>query len=125
VPEAQAADIDRRSPPPEKRSTPALAVLTHAQPGHGGGGPPASTAVVHRAHVFGNVDNQLRHRPGEISAGAFGHPRADEDDAVRIANDTIYGPHASVFTNDVNGPARCAGCDPAPWGTTRCAPTSG
>ena len=28
-------------------------------------------------------------------------PAADEQDAVRIANDTIYGLNASVFTNDV------------------------
>jgi acyl-CoA reductase-like NAD-dependent aldehyde dehydrogenase len=29
-------------------------------------------------------------------------PAEDEQDAVRIANDTIYGLNASVFTNDVN-----------------------
>ena len=29
-------------------------------------------------------------------------PADDEQDAVRIANDTIYGLNASVFTNDVN-----------------------
>jgi aldehyde dehydrogenase (NAD+) len=29
-------------------------------------------------------------------------PAADEDDAVKIANDTIYGLNASVFTSDVN-----------------------
>jgi Aldehyde dehydrogenase family len=29
-------------------------------------------------------------------------PALDEDDAIRIANDTIYGLNASVFTSDVN-----------------------
>ena len=29
-------------------------------------------------------------------------PADDEEDAVRIANDTIYGLNASVFTNDVD-----------------------
>ena len=53
--------------------------------------------------VFGNVDNSSVIAQEEI----FGPvlcviPAADEDDAVRIANDTIYGLNASVFTNDVN-----------------------
>ena len=29
-------------------------------------------------------------------------PAQDEQDAVKVANDTIYGLNASVFTNDVN-----------------------
>jgi acyl-CoA reductase-like NAD-dependent aldehyde dehydrogenase len=29
-------------------------------------------------------------------------PAADEDDAVRIANETIYGLNAAVFTKDVD-----------------------
>jgi aldehyde dehydrogenase (NAD+) len=29
-------------------------------------------------------------------------PVQDEADAIRVANDTIYGLNASVFTNDVN-----------------------
>ncbi len=36
-------------------------------------------------------------------------PAADEDDAVRIANDTIYGLNASVFTNDVDRARQVAG----------------
>jgi aldehyde dehydrogenase (NAD+) len=52
---------------------------------------------------------------GSVAAGALrqsrwpvkaaarpARPAADEDDAVRIANDTIYGLNASVFTSDVN-----------------------
>ncbi len=51
----------------------------------------------------------------------------DERDAVRIANDTIYGLNASVFTNDVDRArdGRAASSGPAPSGTTRSAPTSG
>ena len=33
----------------------------------------------------------------------------DEHDAVRIANDTIYGLNASVFTNDVDRARAVAG----------------
>ena len=36
-------------------------------------------------------------------------PAADEDDAVRIANDTIYGLHGAVFTNDVERAREVAG----------------
>ena len=48
-------------------------------------------------------------------------PADDEDDAVRIANDTIYGLNAAVFTNDVDrGPRRSPpGCGPARSDTTR------
>jgi len=33
----------------------------------------------------------------------------DEDDAVRIANDTIYGLHGAVYTNDVDRARDVAG----------------
>jgi acyl-CoA reductase-like NAD-dependent aldehyde dehydrogenase len=36
-------------------------------------------------------------------------PAADEADAVRIANDTIYGLNASVFTEDVDRARAVAG----------------
>jgi acyl-CoA reductase-like NAD-dependent aldehyde dehydrogenase len=53
--------------------------------------------------VFGNVDNASVIAQEEI----FGPvlcvvPARDEADAIRIANDTIYGLNASVFTRDVN-----------------------
>ena len=53
--------------------------------------------------VFADVDNALDHRPEEI----FGPvlcviPADDEDHAVELANDTIYGLNASVFTPDVD-----------------------
>jgi len=53
--------------------------------------------------VFGNVDNASVIAQEEIFGPVLSViPAADEDDAVRIANDTIYGLNASVFTNDVN-----------------------
>ncbi len=36
-------------------------------------------------------------------------PADDEADAVRIANDTIYGLHGAVFTNDVDRAREVAG----------------
>jgi aldehyde dehydrogenase (NAD+) len=53
--------------------------------------------------VFGNVDNSSTIAQEEI----FGPvlcvvPAADEDHAVDLANDSIYGLNASVFTNDVD-----------------------
>jgi aldehyde dehydrogenase (NAD+) len=53
--------------------------------------------------VFGNVDNHSVIAQEEIFGPVLSViPADDEDDAVRIANDTIYGLNASVFTNDVN-----------------------
>ena len=53
--------------------------------------------------VFGNVDNASRIAQEEI----FGPvvcviPAADENDAIRIANDSAFGLNASVFTHDAN-----------------------
>jgi aldehyde dehydrogenase (NAD+) len=51
--------------------------------------------------VFGNVDNASTIGREEIFGPVLSViPAADEQDAVRIANDTIYGLNASVFTND-------------------------
>ena len=52
--------------------------------------------------MFGNVDDGSTIAREEI----FGPVRSvipadDERDAVRVANDTIYGLNASVFTNDL------------------------
>jgi aldehyde dehydrogenase (NAD+) len=53
--------------------------------------------------VFGNVDNHSVIAQEEIFGPVLSViPAVDEDDAVRIANDTIYGLNASVFTSDVN-----------------------
>ncbi len=52
--------------------------------------------------VFGNVDNDSTIAREEIFGPVLSViPAADERDAVRIANDTIYGLNASVFTDDV------------------------
>jgi aldehyde dehydrogenase (NAD+) len=63
-----------------------------------GGGRPAdldNRSVIAQEEIFGPVLSVI--------------PAADEDDAVRIANDTIYGLNASVFTNDVNRARKVAG----------------
>lgn len=53
--------------------------------------------------VFGNVDNSSTIAREEIFGPVLSViPAADEADAVRIANDTIYGLNASVFTDDVD-----------------------
>jgi acyl-CoA reductase-like NAD-dependent aldehyde dehydrogenase len=53
--------------------------------------------------VFGNVDNGSAIAQEEIFGPVLAVvPAEDENDAVRIANDTIYGLNASVFTSDVN-----------------------
>ena len=53
--------------------------------------------------VFGNVDNRSTIAQEEIFGPVLSViPARDEDDAVRLANDTIYGLNASVFTPDVD-----------------------
>jgi acyl-CoA reductase-like NAD-dependent aldehyde dehydrogenase len=53
--------------------------------------------------VFGNVDNRWTIAREEIFGPVLSViPARDEQDAVRIANDTIYGLNASVFTSDVD-----------------------
>ncbi|HXW88346.1 MAG TPA: aldehyde dehydrogenase [Streptosporangiaceae bacterium] len=53
--------------------------------------------------VFGNVDNSSVIAQEEIFGPVLSVvPAADETDAIRVANDTIYGLNASVFTNDVD-----------------------
>jgi acyl-CoA reductase-like NAD-dependent aldehyde dehydrogenase len=53
--------------------------------------------------VFGNVDNGSTIGQEEIFGPVLAVIKAsDEDDAVRIANDSIYGLNASVFTDDVD-----------------------
>jgi aldehyde dehydrogenase (NAD+) len=53
--------------------------------------------------VFGNVDNSSTIAQEEIFGPVLSViPADDEQDAIAIANDTIYGLNASVFTNDVD-----------------------
>ena len=53
--------------------------------------------------VFANVDNSSTIAREEIFGPVLSViPAEDEEDAVAIANDTIYGLNASVFTNDVD-----------------------
>jgi aldehyde dehydrogenase (NAD+) len=53
--------------------------------------------------VFGNVDNSSTIAQEEIFGPVLSViPADDEQQAVAIANDTIYGLNASVFTNDVD-----------------------
>jgi acyl-CoA reductase-like NAD-dependent aldehyde dehydrogenase len=56
------------------------------------------------------VDNQSVIAQEEIFGPVLSVvPAEDEQDAIRVANDTIYGLNASVFTNDVNRAREVAG----------------
>ncbi|HJR24930.1 MAG TPA: aldehyde dehydrogenase [Acidimicrobiales bacterium] len=60
--------------------------------------------------VFGNVDNASTIAREEIFGPVLSViPADDEHHAVRLANDTIYGLNASVFTNDVDRAREVAG----------------
>jgi aldehyde dehydrogenase (NAD+) len=60
--------------------------------------------------VFGNVHNHSVIAQEEIFGPVLSViPAQDEQDAIAIANDTIYGLNASVFTNDVNRARQVAG----------------
>jgi len=53
--------------------------------------------------VFAHVDNRATIAQEEIFGPVLSViPARDEEDAVAIANDTIYGLNSSVFTNDVD-----------------------
>jgi acyl-CoA reductase-like NAD-dependent aldehyde dehydrogenase len=53
--------------------------------------------------VFGNVSNSSVIAQEEIFGPVLSViPAEDESDAIAVANDTIYGLNASVFTNDVD-----------------------
>jgi acyl-CoA reductase-like NAD-dependent aldehyde dehydrogenase len=60
--------------------------------------------------VFGNVDNHSTIAREEIFGPVLSVISADDEDhAVELANDTIYGLNASVFTNDVDRARAVAG----------------
>jgi acyl-CoA reductase-like NAD-dependent aldehyde dehydrogenase len=60
--------------------------------------------------VFGNVDNSSTIAREEIFGPVLSVIPADnEQQAIRIANDTIYGLNASVFTNNVDRAREVAG----------------
>jgi acyl-CoA reductase-like NAD-dependent aldehyde dehydrogenase len=60
--------------------------------------------------VFGNVDNGSTIAREEIFGPVLSViPADDEQHAVRLANDTIYGLNASVFTDDVDRAREVAG----------------
>jgi aldehyde dehydrogenase (NAD+) len=69
-----------------------------------GGGRPAHLGRGYYVEptVFGHVDNSAAIAQEEIFGPVLSViPAADEEDAVAIANDTIYGLNAAVFTPDV------------------------
>ncbi|TKG58117.1 aldehyde dehydrogenase [Prauserella endophytica] len=61
--------------------------------------------------VFGNVDNSSRIAQEEIFGPVISViAAADEEDAIRIANDSVFGLNASVFTYDADRAREVARC---------------
>jgi aldehyde dehydrogenase (NAD+) len=78
-----------------------------------GGGPPKETELAsgfyHEPTVFSDVTNQMQIAQEEIFGPVGSVIRfSDEDDAVRIGNDVIYGLAAGVQTRDVKRAHRIA-----------------
>ena len=60
--------------------------------------------------MFGNVDNSSTIAEEEIFGPVLSViPADDERQMIAVANDTMYGLNASVFTNDVNRARDVAG----------------
>jgi len=76
--------------------------------------------------VFGDVDNKSVIAQEEIFGPVLSvTPADDEADAVRIANDTIYGLRGAVFTPTSSAPAGSQGsCGPARSATMDSSPTT-
>jgi aldehyde dehydrogenase (NAD+) len=69
----------------------------------GGGRPAIERGFYVEPTVFGGVDNSMTIAQEEIFGPVLSViPSENEQDSVRIANDTIYGLNASVFTNDAD-----------------------
>lgn len=61
--------------------------------------------------VFGNVDNSARIAQEEIFGPVISVIAADdEEEAIRIANDSVFGLNASVFTHDADRARHFARC---------------
>ena len=77
----------------------------------GGGRPTDLTAGYYiEPTLFAHVENSMRIAQEEIFGPVVSViPAADDRDAVDIANDTIYGLNASVFTKDVDRAREVAG----------------
>ena len=79
-----------------------------------------STGYYVRPTVFADVDNSMTIAQEEIFGPVLTViPYEDDDDAVRIANDTIYGLSGAVWSADPSGPSGwLAGCVPGSCGST-------